>query len=55
VPELKLRQPADEGPELVVLLCGQAGFTVFQAFVLGEGGIEFRLQEGEEEVEEVDS
>lgn len=29
--------------------------AVFEAFVLGEGGVEFGLEEGEELVEEVDA
>jgi hypothetical protein len=29
--------------------------AVFEAFVLREGGVEFRLEEGEEEVQQVDS
>lgn len=59
VPELELGQAADEWPELVVLLGGEAGggacVAVFQALILGEGGVEFRGQEGEEEVQEVDA
>ena len=50
VPELKLGQSADEGSELVVLFCGEAGFAVFETFVLGEERVEFGLEEGEEEV-----
>lgn len=57
VPELELRQAADERPELVILLGGQAGagVAIFQTFILGEGGIELRGKEGEEEVQEVDA
>ena len=57
VPELELRQAADERPELFVLLCGEAGacISVFQALILGEGGVEFGCQKGEEEVQEVDA
>lgn len=58
MPELELGEPADEGPELVVLLggeAGRAGITVLQAFVLGQGGVELGLQEEKEEVQEVDS
>ena len=31
------------------------GLAVFEAFVVVDGGIEFGLEEGEEEVEEVDA
>lgn len=51
MPKLEFGKAADKGAELVVLLSGKTGaFAVFQAFVLGEGGVEFRLQEEEEEV-----
>lgn len=57
VPELELGQAADEGAELIVLLGGEAGggVTVLEAFVLGEGGVEFGLKEEQEEVQEVDA
>ena len=57
MPELELGKTADEGPELVVLLGGQAGgrVTVFQAIILGAGRVPFWLEEEEEEVEEVDA
>lgn len=57
VPELELRQTADERTELVVLLGGQAGggVAVLQTLVLREGGVELGLQEEEEEVQEVDA
>ena len=55
-PELELRETADEGTELVVLLGGETGaVAIFKAFVLGEGGVELGLQEEEEEVKEIDS
>lgn len=54
-PELKLRKTADEGTELVVLLGGETGVAIFEALVLGEGGVELGLQEEEEEVKEIDS
>lgn len=55
VPELELRQAPDEGSELLVLSRRQSACgAVFHALVLFDGGVEFRLQEGEEEVEEVD-
>lgn len=53
IPELELGQAADEGAEFLVLFGGQAGGAVFESgviFVAGEGGVEFGLQEGEEEV-----
>lgn len=56
MPELELREAANKGAELVVLLGGETGrVAVFQAFVLGEGGVKFGLEEEEEEVKEVDS
>lgn len=56
MPELEFGKTADEGAELVVLLGGETGaFAVFQAFVLGEGGVELGLQEEKEEVKKVDS
>jgi hypothetical protein len=58
VPELELWETTDEGSELFVFLGGETGgacVTVLEAFVLGEGGIEFGGQEGEEEVQEIDS
>lgn len=57
VPELELGEATDEGPELVVLLGGQAGggVTVFQALVLRERRVELGLQEKKEEVEQVDA
>ena len=51
VPELEFGEAADKGAELLVFFCGQAaGVAVFHAFVLFERGVEFRGQEGEEEV-----
>jgi len=57
VPELELRQSPDEGPELVVLFCGEAGHVLG----LGLGGLELRVgrvdlggQEGQQEVQVVD-
>ena len=37
------------------MLGGETGVAIFEALVLGEGGVELGLQEEEEEVEEVDS
>lgn len=50
VPELELRQAADEGSELLVLLGGEAGgaLTILETLVLSEGRIEFGGQEGKE-------
>ena len=55
MPELELRQPPDERPELFVLLRRQRALTVFDALILSQAGIELRLKEGEEQVEEVDA
>lgn len=58
MPEFELRQAADEGTELVVLLGGQGrrggGVTVLETVILAHGRVEFRREESEEEVEEVD-
>ena len=51
VPELELGEPPDEGAEFLLGFRGEGGLApVFERFVLREGGVEFRLQEGEEEV-----
>jgi hypothetical protein len=57
MPELELGQPSDKRAELLVLLRWQRGsrVAVLEPFVLRERGVEFRLQEREEEVEEVDA
>lgn len=57
VPELEFGKTADEGPELVVRFAGKAGagIAVFETLILGEGGVEFGSQEGEEQVQEVDA
>jgi hypothetical protein len=57
VPELELGKATDEGLELLVRLGGQgADGTVLHVIVeLVVGGVELGLQEGEEEVEEVDT
>ena len=58
MPEFELGQAPDERAEFLVLLDGEGGRVgraVFHAFVLGEGGVELGLEEGEEEVEEVDA
>lgn len=57
VPELELRQAANEGPELLILLRGKAGrgVAIFEALVMREGGIELGLEEQEEQVEKIDA
>lgn len=57
MPELELGQPADEGPELLVLLGRErADRAVLHLVVDGlVGRVELGLQEGEEEVEQVDA
>lgn len=60
MPELELRQSSHEGLELFVVLCGERGglargYTVLHVRILFEGGVELRGDEGEEEVEEVDT
>ena len=56
VPELELGEPPDEGAEFLLGFGGQGGLAaVLERFVLAEGGVEFGLEEGEEEVEEVDA
>lgn len=57
IPELELGKTSNEWPELLVLLCRQ--FTggailhvIIHRFI---GGVELRLKEGEEEVQEVDA
>ena len=55
VPELELGQAPDKGPELLILSRRESAHgAVFHALVLFDGRVEFRLEEGEEEVEEVD-
>lgn len=58
VPELELRQTADEWPEFLVLLgreAGGSGVTVLKALVLGKRGVEFGSQESEEEIQEINA
>lgn len=57
MPELEFGESSDEGSELFVFLGGEAsaGVAVLEAFVLGEGGVDFGLEECEEEVEEIDA
>ena len=59
VPELELREAADEGLELLVALGGERRcarrHAVLHIRVRLKAGVEFGRDEGEEEVEEVDS
>lgn len=55
MPELELGQPANKRTELLILFRRERGFTIFETFILSEGGVEFWLEEGQEEVEEVDA
>lgn len=56
VPELELRKTADEGSELFVAL-GRQGTNAVLHVVLEVivGGVELRLEEGKEQVEQVDT
>ncbi len=56
VPKLELWQAADEGPELLVALGGKDANAVLHV-VLGiiVGGVELGLEEGEEQVQQVDA
>ena len=59
MPELELGQPSDERPELLILLRRERTplpiVSVFEPLVLRKRWVELRLQEGEEEVQEVDT
>lgn len=57
MPELELREATNERTELVIVLGGKAAasIAVLQALILREGGVEARREEGEEEVQEVDT
>jgi hypothetical protein len=57
VPEFKLWQTSYERPKLLVLLGRQRApsLAVLEPLVLVEAGIKLRLQEREEEVEQVDA
>ena len=48
VPELELGQTPYEGPELLILLCGQRHQPTFLELFLLQGWVEFRCQEGQE-------
>jgi len=55
MPEFELGQSSDERSELFVLLRRQRGFTVLETLILRQAGIELRLEECEEQVEEIDA
>ena len=59
MPEFEFGQAPDEGSEFFVILCGQGGrrgnVAILEVVAFSERGVEFGLQEGEEEVEEVDA
>lgn len=56
MPELELRQPPDKRTEFLVLLRREGAWpTGLELVVLLERGVEFGGQEGEEEVEKVDT
>ena len=55
VPEFELGQSAHKGLEFFVRLGRQMRAAFFHALVLFQRGIEFRADEGEEEVKEVDT
>lgn len=57
MPKLEFGQTANEGTELVILLCRKAGrgITVFHALILSERGIEFGLQKRQEKIQKVDA
>jgi hypothetical protein len=55
MPELELGQSPNEGTKLLILLRGQTRLSILQSLVLIQRRIEFRLQKGEEEIEQVDA
>lgn len=57
MPELELRETTDERTELLIVLGGQAGtsITVLETLILGKGWVEARGEEGEEEVQKIDT
>lgn len=55
MPKLELWQPPNERPKFFVVFLRQGRLAVLQAVALGKGRIKFRLQKGEEEVEQVDA
>lgn len=55
MPELEFRQTADERTELIVLIRWESCRSTFFEIVGFESGVEFGLEESEEEVEEIDA
>lgn len=56
VPELELWEPPHKGPELVFFFCGESRRAAFlHALILFERWVEFGRDEGEEQVQEVDT
>jgi hypothetical protein len=57
VPELELGQPADERPELLVLLGGECADRAVLHVIVERlvGRVELGLEEGEEEIEQIDT
>lgn len=55
MPELELRQSPNKRPELLILLGRQTTLAILEPLILRQRRIEFRLEECEEQIEEVDS
>lgn len=56
MPELELGQSSDKRSEFIVLLCGKPrALAILQSFILRQTGVEFRLQECEEQVQQVNA
>lgn len=55
MPKLELWKSSNKGSKLLVLFGGETRFAVFEAFVLGEGGIEFWLEKCQKEIKEIDA
>lgn len=56
MPKLELGKSSDKWSEFIILLCGKSrGLAVLQPFILRQTGVEFRLQECEEQVQQVDA
>jgi hypothetical protein len=55
MPELELGQTPDKRTELIVLIRGKAAYAAIFKVVGFESGVEFRLEEREKEVEEIDA
>lgn len=50
MPKLKFGKSSNKGSKLLILFGRETRFAVFEAFVLGEGGIEFWLEECQKEI-----